>query len=40
MELILYELRKIANESDSIERRLEELVDALYKLVEVISKQD
>ncbi len=38
--LVLNELRKIATEADSIERRLEEVVDALLKLVEVISKQD
>ncbi len=38
VELVLNELRKMAAEADSIERRLEELVDAVLKLVEVLAQ--
>ncbi len=40
VELVLQELRKIASEADSIERRLQEVVDALQDLVVAIHAKD
>ncbi len=40
LHLVLAELRKIATEADSIERRLGELVDSVYALVVAIREKD
>ncbi len=38
--LTLFEVRRMANELDSIERRLSELVDALYEIVSALREKD